>query len=199
MLIPSVDRSRAAQIVQWIGSDMITTLGCLERSEKKRITKHASASLVALAQRKPTLLVRRVNCCELEPEPNRTSENEDSTAVSRASSVSAKDKTAFGKRGKTGKQRRDDAESFDDRSKYTAYYHPQHTTWVQPQYVPVGTASFGAQQMPQQPYPNAMQPVYAASNPPYQQLMTTNGYAPQVNNMPQVSVLKQPKKLRGGD
>ncbi|KAK7917283.1 hypothetical protein PG985_010891 [Apiospora marii] len=62
-----------------------------------------------------------------------TPETEDANGMSRASSVSGKEKSNLGRRGKTGKQRRDDSESFDSRSQYTPYYgtNPHQPSWAQ--------------------------------------------------------------------
>ena len=108
---------------------------------------------------------------------------DDSNGVSRASSVSAKDKSNLGKRGKTGKQRRDDSESFDSRSQYTAYYPSQQPNWT-PQYVPIGNPQFNGQL--QQPYQNPMAQPYPAAPQTYATMMPNNAY-PQYGNMPAVS------------
>lgn len=111
--------------------------------------------------------------------------------MSRASSVSGREKSNLGKRGKTGKQRRDDSESFDSRSQYTAWFGTHHYSgpapagWV-PQYVPIGNSQFNGQV--QQPYPNAMQQPYPQAAQGYQQMMPQgqmNGY-PQYGPMPPV-------------
>ncbi|KAH6655775.1 hypothetical protein BKA67DRAFT_675766 [Truncatella angustata] len=119
-----------------------------------------------------------------------TPENEDANGTSRASSVSGKEKSNLGKRGKTGKQRRDDSESFDSRSQYTAWYGghhyvgPQPAGGWQPQYAGSANGQFGGQI--QQPYPHAMQQPYPAAPQNYPQMMQqgqANGY-PQYNPMP---------------
>lgn len=102
--------------------------------------------------------------------------------MSRASSVSARDRSTQTKR-KAAKQRRDDSESFDSRSQYVAWCTPQQQTWVSPQYIPVGNPQFNGQF--QQPRPNALQPVYG-TNPTYSQVMPNNGYASQFNPIPPV-------------
>ncbi|KAH8841803.1 hypothetical protein MCOR27_002802 [Pyricularia oryzae] len=105
-------------------------------------------------------------------------DNEDSTGVSRASSVSARDKSALGKRGKTAKQRRDDSESFDSRSLYTPYYtHPHQPHMWAPVHVPVGGngAPYTPQQQPPQP---SYAPMYASSGQPYTTSMTPSSYGP---------------------
>ncbi|TLD24888.1 hypothetical protein PspLS_05419 [Pyricularia sp. CBS 133598] len=105
-------------------------------------------------------------------------DNEDSTGVSRASSVSARDKSALGKRGKTAKQRRDDSESFDSRSLYTPYYtHPHQPHMWAPVHVPVGGngAPYTPQQQPPQP---SYAPMYVSSGQPYTTPMTQSGYGP---------------------
>jgi len=107
--------------------------------------------------------------------------------VSRASSVSAKDKPNGGKR-KPAKVRRDDSEPFESRSQYVAWCGPQHPTWgpAAPQYYPVNTAPFNAQF--QQPYPATPQPMYAPAAQAYTpQMMPNNGFAPQYTAMPTVS------------
>jgi len=110
-------------------------------------------------------------------------DNDDGTGVSRASSVSGKDKSNL---GKGRRKRRDDSESFDSRSQYTPYYsHPQQPTWVSPQYLPVGSPQYNGQV--QQPYPSAMQPAYGPpAGQSYPQMMPTNGFIPQYNNLPTV-------------
>lgn len=112
--------------------------------------------------------------------------------MSRASSVSGKEKSNLGRRGKTGKQRRDDSESFDSRSQYTPYYgpNPHQPSWAH-QYIQVGSMPYSGQAP--QPYPNAMPQVYPQSGPAYQQMMPQgqmNGYAP-YGPMPPVSVARQ--------
>lgn len=111
---------------------------------------------------------------------------EDGNGVSRASSVSAKDKPNGGKR-KTTKQRRDDSESFESRSQYVAWCGPQHPSWgpSAPQYFPVNAAPFNAQF--QQPYPNTPQPMYAPGQPYTSPMMPNNGFAPQYAGVPTVS------------
>jgi hypothetical protein len=82
--------------------------------------------------------------------------------------MSAKDKSNLGKRGKTGKQRRDDSDSFDSRNQYTAYWGPQQQTWVpQPQYMTPPNPQYGAQGPPPAPYQGQMGPVYAQQGPGY--------------------------------
>ncbi|ERT01817.1 hypothetical protein HMPREF1624_00111 [Sporothrix schenckii ATCC 58251] len=143
------------------------------------------------------------------PTESSTPENDDGTGISRASSVSAKDKAAQGKKAKTAKQRRDDSESFDSRSQYTPFYHhSQQATWVNPQFMPTGNlASFpyNAQQQhqqqhqPNQPtqtnqpnqqphgpqYPNNMQPPIAYGTPQtaYPPVVSSNGPVPPANGM----------------
>ncbi|KAK6082746.1 R3H domain-containing protein [Seiridium cupressi] len=114
-----------------------------------------------------------------------TPENEDANGTSRASSVSGKDKSNLGKRGKTGKQRRDDSESFDSRSQYTAWYNTHHYvgpqsagSW-QGQYASAGNNQFVGQV--QQPYPNAMQQPYPQPAQNYPQMVQQS----QMNAYPQ--------------
>lgn len=113
-----------------------------------------------------------------------TIDGEDSTGVSRASSVSAKDKPNNGKR-KT--KRRDDSESFESRSQYVAWCGPQHPTWgpSAPQYFPVNAAPFNGQF--QQPYPSAPQPIYPPGQSFAPQMVPNNGFNPQYAGMQTVS------------
>ncbi|CAK7214039.1 hypothetical protein SBRCBS47491_002007 [Sporothrix bragantina] len=133
-----------------------------------------------------------------------TPENDDGTGISRASSVSAKDRGNLGKKSKTGKQRRDDSESFDSRSQYTPFYHhSQQATWVNPQFMPTGNLasfSYGTQQNPgqappqqqhqQQPQMPSMQQhgppygnmppqvVYGTAQAAYPPVVSSNGHVP---------------------
>ncbi|KAM0236585.1 hypothetical protein ACHAP5_009352 [Fusarium lateritium] len=107
-------------------------------------------------------------------EENVTEEGDN--GISRASSVSAKDKSNLGKRGKTGKQRRDDSDSFDSRHQYTPYWGPQQQTWVpQPQYIPPPNPQYGAQAPSGPAFPGQVGPVYTQQAPGY----------PAVPSMPQ--------------
>ncbi|KAJ2892744.1 hypothetical protein MKZ38_009429 [Zalerion maritima] len=84
-----------------------------------------------------------------------TPENDDSNGMSRASSLSAKNKSAMGKR-KLHK-RGDDNEGFETRSQYAAYYGHPRQPW-QPQYVPI-TGNMDSQYNPQmQPQAQQQQP-----------------------------------------
>ncbi|KAI0134289.1 hypothetical protein BJ170DRAFT_679192 [Xylariales sp. AK1849] len=122
----------------------------------------------------------------------READNEDGNGVSRASSVSGKERSNLGKRGKTGKQRRDDSESFDSRSQYTAYYGTHHysasqqASWA-PQYVSAGNSQYNGQV--QQPYQNAIPQPYPQSAPGYPQMMPQGpiNVFPQYNPMPSYS------------
>ncbi|KAK4225917.1 hypothetical protein QBC38DRAFT_250697 [Podospora fimiseda] len=122
----------------------------------------------------------------VEKTENQTQDGEENTGVSRASSVSAKDRTNGGKR-KVNKQRRDDNEGFEPRSQFVAWCGPQQQTWAQaaPQYYPVSATQFNGQ-FPQ-PYPNGMPPIYAPP-PGHQyapQMVVNNGYPAQYNGIPQ--------------
>ncbi|PFH62725.1 hypothetical protein XA68_12153 [Ophiocordyceps unilateralis] len=96
-------------------------------------------------------------------------ENEGENGMSRASSVSATNKAGVGKRGKTGKQRRDDSDSFDSRYQYTPFWGPQQQTWVaQPhgQLMPPVPGQFSGQPMPA--YSPQAAPAYGQQPPaPY--------------------------------
>lgn len=107
-------------------------------------------------------------------------ENDDSNGISRASSVSAKDRPGLGKK-KTSKQRRDDSESFDSRSQYVAYVGPQQPTWgpAPAQYMPVNNPQFTGPYQPQPPlYPNALQPIYNSNQSYPQPMAPNNGFIP---------------------
>ncbi|KAF5025214.1 hypothetical protein F66182_2680 [Fusarium sp. NRRL 66182] len=123
--------------------------------------------------------------------------------VSRASSVSAKDKSNLGKRGKTGKQRRDDSDSFDSRHQYTPYWGPQQQTWVpQPQYMPPPNPQYGAQAppAPAPAYQGQMGPVYAQQGPGYPAVpgMALNQQCPQYPVPPYAPQANQPRYPPGG-
>ncbi|OHW94901.1 r3h domain-containing protein [Colletotrichum incanum] len=111
-------------------------------------------------------------------------DNDGENGVSRASSVSAREKPQSGKRGKMGKQRRDDSDSFDSRHNYTPYWGPQQQTWMpQPQYVPVSN-QYGAP-VQQQPYPNQIQAPYNTTpTQTFAPMMPNTGYNAAYPNMP---------------
>ncbi|KAI8966595.1 hypothetical protein F5Y11DRAFT_109321 [Daldinia sp. FL1419] len=110
-----------------------------------------------------------------------TPDNEDANGISRASSVSAKDKSNLGKRGKTSKQRRDDSESFDSRSQYQPYYHPHQPNWTTPHYIPIGHPQYSSPV--QQPYQSPIPQAYVPPAQPYPAMMPNNTF-PQYGNMP---------------
>ncbi|KAK0643130.1 hypothetical protein B0T16DRAFT_459307 [Cercophora newfieldiana] len=105
-----------------------------------------------------------------------TPEGEDPNGVSRASSVSTKDRSNVGKK-KTNKQRRDDSESFDSRSQYVVWCGPQQPTWAPagPQFYPPNAAPYSGQY--QQTYQAAAIPPAFPPNQPFQQ------YGPQYPGM----------------
>jgi hypothetical protein len=111
-------------------------------------------------------------------------ENDDSNGVSRASSVSAKDKAGPGKKNK--KQRREDSDSFDSRSHYVAYVGPQQPTWgpAPAQYMPVNNPQLAGPYQPQQHYPNALQPIYNSNQSYAQQMAPSSGFVPGFNPIP---------------
>ncbi|CCE34041.1 uncharacterized protein CPUR_07972 [Claviceps purpurea 20.1] len=114
-------------------------------------------------------------------------ENDGETGISRTSSVSANNRANATKRGKTGKQRRDDSDSFDSRHQYTAFWGPQQQTWVpqsQGQYIPSAPGQFGGQ--PPASYHAPVAPCYAQQAPAYQNMpvMAPNSNFP-VYGMPQ--------------
>ncbi|ESZ92665.1 hypothetical protein SBOR_6926 [Sclerotinia borealis F-4128] len=109
-------------------------------------------------------------------------ENEEVGEMSRSSSVSMKDK---GKRGKAGKQRRDDSESFDVRSQYTPYFPQQQ---AQPAWIPTQSyGTMGVQQfngvMPSN-YQNQMPAQFVPPPQPFVPTMMNSGNMQPYNNMP---------------
>lgn len=109
--------------------------------------------------------------------------------MSRSSSLSTKDK---GKRGKIGKQRRDDSESFDVRSQYTPYFPQQQ---AQPAWIPnQHYGAMGAQQYNgtmQNNYQPQMQAQFAPPPQSFNPSMMNNGNMQPYNNMPPlVSLIK---------
>ncbi|KAG5939780.1 hypothetical protein E4U53_007730 [Claviceps sorghi] len=115
------------------------------------------------------------------------SENDGETGMSRTSSVSANARTNATKRGKSGKQRRDDSDSFDSRHQYTAFWGPQQQTWVsqsQGQFVHPPAGQFGGQS--QTSYPPQVAPCFAQQAPSYQNMpvMAPNSNLP-VYGVPQ--------------
>lgn len=113
-------------------------------------------------------------------------DNDDSTGMSRASSVSLRDKANGGKR----MRRRRDSDTFETRSNYVAYApaygHSHQPTWVQPQYISASTQFSSPTQ--QQQYPPPMPGMYGPPNQAYAPMMPGGAYAPQqYNNMPNVS------------
>lgn len=110
-----------------------------------------------------------------------TPDNEDSTGVSRASSVSLRDKA----NGKKSRRRRD-SDTFETRSNYVAYApgygHSHQPTWVQPQYLQAQYT--GAMQ---QQYPGPAPAMYGPPAQGYLSMMPGNGvYGPQYNEMSNV-------------
>ncbi|KAI1336757.1 hypothetical protein F5Y15DRAFT_418579 [Xylariaceae sp. FL0016] len=123
-----------------------------------------------------------------------TPEMEDASGISRASSVSAREKSTLGKRGKSGKQRREDSESFESRSQFRAYYHPQP--------VPDWSAQYMSPNMPpnmpyngqmQQPFQYPMPQAYQAPAQAYPAMVPipNNGY-PQYGSAPTFPPQPQP-------
>lgn len=120
-------------------------------------------------------------------------DNEDSTGMSRASSVSMRDKANGGKRAR----RRRDSDTFETRSNYVAYApaygHSHQPTWIQPQYIPANAQFSGPVQ--QQQYPPPMPAMYGPPNQPYPPMMPGSGYGPQQYNMQSVSLPLRPLLL----
>lgn len=112
-------------------------------------------------------------------------DNEDSNGMSRASSVSMRDKANGGKRAR----RRRDSDTFETRSNYVAYAsaygHSHQPTWIQPQYIPANAQFSGPTQ--QQQYPPPLPAMYGPPSQPYAPMMPIGGYGPQQYNMQSVS------------
>ncbi len=162
---------------------------------KKHTTELGSVSLGASRR----LMVRpqvcpRLFCLLFKPVLTSNTEGEDANGVSRASSVSAKDRPNAGGKKKTNRQRRDDSESFDSRSQYVVFCGgPQQPgTWAQaqPQYYPMNGSPYNGQF--QQPYQAALQP-YGPNQPyPPQMMPPNNSFTPPYNGMGTVSCIVRP-------
>ncbi|KAF2973533.1 hypothetical protein GQX73_g175 [Xylaria multiplex] len=120
-------------------------------------------------------------------------DNDDANGVSRASSVSAKDRSNLGKRGKTGKQRRDDSESFDSRSQYIKYFAPPQPQmeWA-PQFISTNMQYNG---QASQPYQYQIPQPYQTPPQGYPTMMANNGYS-QYGNVPAYPPQPQPLPSR---
>ncbi|KAI1156862.1 hypothetical protein F4825DRAFT_138141 [Nemania diffusa] len=119
-------------------------------------------------------------------------DNDEANGISRASSVSAKDKSNLGKRGKTGKQRRDDSESFDSRSQYIKYFAPQPQMEWSPHFIPTNMQYNG--QAPQ-PYQYQMPQPYQTPPQGYPAMMPNTAYPP-YNGVPTYPPQPQPMPSR---
>ncbi|KAI2639995.1 hypothetical protein GGS21DRAFT_390703 [Xylaria nigripes] len=115
-------------------------------------------------------------------------DNDEANGVSRASSVSTKDRSALGKRGKTGKQRRDDSESFDSRSQYIKYFAPQPQMEWSPHFIPSSMPYNG--QAPQ-PYHYQLPQSYQVPSQGYPSIVPNNGYS-QYDSVPAYPSQSQP-------
>lgn len=105
--------------------------------------------------------------------------------MSRASSVSGRERSNAAKRGKGNKHRRDESDSLDSRHLYGPF-GPQQSWVSQTPYGPVQGSQYS---MPlQQAYGGQMQPVYAQSGQPYPAAMQP-GFAQFSPNIPAVGVL----------
>ncbi|UKZ91972.1 uncharacterized protein TrAFT101_006939 [Trichoderma asperellum] len=96
------------------------------------------------------------------------SEADGEYGVSRASSVSANNRSTASKKAKPVKQRRDDTDGFDSRRQYAPYWGPQQQTWVsQPpnQFVPPANGQFNSQPVPS--YPAQVATAYNQQPPGY--------------------------------
>ncbi|KAL1836829.1 hypothetical protein VTJ49DRAFT_4610 [Mycothermus thermophilus] len=112
---------------------------------------------------------------------NAKEDGAESNGMSRASSVSAKDKPNGGK--KKPNKRRDDSENFESRSQFVAWCGPSHPAWgpsVPQYYFPINAAPPFNPQYQQQPYANSPQPqpVYVPAQPFPPQMMPSNGFNP---------------------
>jgi len=158
-------------------------VGCLARREKRHIMQQGNEYLVTL--RKLEMLLQVSNS---QPILNILCtyyfiDTEDGQDISRSSSVSVKDRTGAGKRGKPGKQRRDDSESFDVRSQYTPFFPPQQQpSWSPvPQYGPMVSQFNNTMQ---NTYPGAPAPTYGQPPQQFHAPMMGSGMMPTYNQMP---------------
>lgn len=133
----------------------------------------------------PLQVCRTALCLQLLDNSDDYAENDDSTGVSRASSVSVRDKITGAKKAK----KRRDSDTFDTRSNYIAYApaygHPHQATWAQPHYMPAGAQLNGSVQ--QQAYPPAVPNMYGVPSQQFPPMMPGNGYGPPYTNMSNVS------------
>ncbi|KAI1824573.1 hypothetical protein F4861DRAFT_530855 [Xylaria intraflava] len=119
-------------------------------------------------------------------------DNDESNGVSRASSVSTKDRSALGKRGKTGKQRRDDSESFDSRSQYIKYFAPQPQLEWATHFIPTNMPNMPYNGQAPQPYQYQLPQSYQTPPQGYPTVMPNNGY-PQYDNVQAVILWYPPQ------
>lgn len=161
-------------------------LGCLERRGRKLTTKHGRGFSGQRPRRSPPQVWTDGFWfqCLLDDADNH-SENDDSTGVSRASSVSMRDRINGAKKAK----KRRDSDTFDTRSNYVAYApaygHPHQATWAQPHYMPAGAQLNGSVQ--QQTFAPAVANMYGPPNQQFPPMVPANGYGPPYNNMSNVS------------
>ncbi|KAI1331727.1 hypothetical protein F5Y16DRAFT_242414 [Xylariaceae sp. FL0255] len=100
-------------------------------------------------------------------------DNDDANGVSRASSVSGKEKGNNAKKGKTSRHRRDDSDNFPTRSHYVQYFHPQAQVEWSRHAMPTNMPYNG---QPPQMHQNQMPQPYPA--PPHGYAYPSYGYAP---------------------
>ncbi|RXG45070.1 hypothetical protein VDGE_01481 [Verticillium dahliae] len=110
-----------------------------------------------------------------------TPDNEAENGMSRASSVSAKDRASGAKRGKVNKQRRDDSDSLDSRHLYGPF-GPQQSWVQQPQFPPHPGSQYPAPMPPT--YVNQMQTAYTAPGQAYPPPAVHSGYPAYPNMAP---------------
>ncbi|KAM0522199.1 hypothetical protein ACHAPS_005965 [Verticillium nonalfalfae] len=110
-----------------------------------------------------------------------TPDNEAENGMSRASSVSAKDRASGVKRGKVNKQRRDDSDSLDSRHLYGPF-GPQQSWVQQPQFSPHPGSQYPAPMPPT--YGNQVQTAYTAPGQAYPPPAMHSGYPAYPNMAP---------------
>ncbi|KAI0017679.1 hypothetical protein F4780DRAFT_772161 [Xylariomycetidae sp. FL0641] len=120
-------------------------------------------------------------------------ETDDINGVSRASSVSGRERSNLGKRGKVGKQRRDDSESFESRSQFVPLMPPQSQMNWAPHFVSPGAMPYGEQM--QQAYAYPVPATYQTPPQGFAPMMPNNGY-PQYNAVPTYPQQAQPAPTR---
>lgn len=152
------------------------------RREKLHIMQQESEYLVTPRNLEKLLRVSYHLSIQSIAEPD-FSDTEEGQDISRSSSVSVKDRSGAGKRGKAGKQRRDDSESFDVRSQYTPFFPPQQQpSWSPvPQYGPMVPQFSNTMQ---NTYPGTPSPAYGQPPQQFHTPMMGGNMMPNYNQMP---------------